>query len=63
MSLKQLLCVHWFDPPVTLELSEFYGAIVNCEQKQDIVTREYRTCSKCGYEDSRIIKREYEGWV
>jgi hypothetical protein len=62
--LRQFLCAHWFDEPVTFEFSESRGPIICTQQKMWTITRQSRTCSKCGFTDSRRIGDPvYEGWV
>lgn len=61
-TIKQLFCVHWFDPIIESEDLEYRGAIVCHEQQGYAVTRQHRSCYKCGYSDSRFIKEHYEGW-
>ncbi len=62
MALKQVFCVHWFDPTTTIVVGESSGAIVCLEQKTWAVTLEGRTCSKCGLTERRETGREYLGW-
>lgn len=56
-------CLHWFDPPTTIQYSESFGPIVCLEQKSRTIKEERRTCSKCGLVDRRQIGEPiYEGW-
>jgi hypothetical protein len=61
--IRQARCLHWFNPPVTMEFTEWSGAIVCCQQKHWTYTQETRTCSKCGLTDSRRVGEPvYMGW-
>ena len=61
--IQQMFCLHWFDPSVTNEFTEYVGAIVNSQQKTYTYTQESRTCSKCGLIDYRRVgERIFQGW-
>lgn len=61
--LKQMCCVHWFDPSITREDEYHAGHIICNQQKLFRQLVEIRICSRCDLIDSRRIgDPECLGW-
>lgn len=60
--LRQLFCVHWFDPLPDYSYEYSAGQMVCGEQRLFSATREQRRCSKCGLEETRVRNIECLGW-
>lgn len=62
-SLKQLLCLHWWEPVKTTQETSSYGQIVCGQQRTWTRTKETRQCKRCKLDDSRYVGAPiFEGW-